>query len=353
MQNRRVVLVVVIVVGALAGLPACEGCTPGPPPGWSLLRDNAPGALLSVRATDGVVWSVGGDPDGVAGPQTASLLIDADPLDDVDFVAPETGLQGDLWWVEPTSATSALAGGSFGRVVRLERSGDDVTVTPLPTPAPADDADLIVFGVYAASADTVWAVGGRNGGTSGGFVWRSEGGGPFVELALPETGVERFALWKVHGTGVDDVWMVGTAGLAFHFDGEAITTIVTGQSTSLFTVDVDDAGALAVGGVGRGLAMVRGVDGDWTDVSPDGDETPPLLGVHRRQGRGCVVGNSGTIYDVDSSGAAPTFARATLPFAMFASLHACVVDDAGFTWAVGGRLTGLPLTGGVLLRHVP
>jgi hypothetical protein len=38
---------------------------------------------------------------------------------------------------------------------------------------------------------------------------------------------------------------------------------------------------------------------------------------------------------------------------MFSSLHACVVDDAGFTWAVGGRLTGLPLTGGVLLRHVP
>lgn len=344
----------VVVIAAIAALPACEGCTPGPPAGWSLLRDNAPGALLSVRAKDGVVWIVGGDPDGVAGPQTASVLIDADPLDDVDFVAPDSGLQGDLWWVEPLSATTALAGGAFGRVVRLERRGDDVTVTPLSTPADgADDVDLIVFGVYAAANDDLWAVGGRNGGTSGGFVWRSEGGGPFIEVTLPDAGVENYALWKVHGTGVDDVWIVGTAGLAFRFDGTALTAITTGQNTSLFTVDVDGAGALAVGGVGRGLAMVRGVDGDWTDVSPDGDATPPLLGVHRRDQQGCVVGSNGTIYNVDTSGAAPAFFRVTLPFPMFSGLHACVVDDAGFTWAVGGRLTGLPLVGGVLLRHVP
>jgi hypothetical protein len=351
---RHPFTVVFVVVATIATLPCCEGCTPGPPAGWSLLRDNAPGALLSIRAKDGVVWSVGGDPDGVDGPQTASLLIDADPLDDIDFVAPDTGLQGDLWWVEPLSTTTALAGGAFGRVARLERSDDDVTVTPLSTPADgADDPDVIVFGVYAASADDLWAVGGRNGGTSGGFVWRSVGGGPFVEVALPDAGVESYALWKVHGTGVDDVWLVGTAGLAFHFDGTALSAIPTGQNTSLFTVDVDGAGALAVGGVGRGLAMVRGLNGAWADVSPDGDATPPLLGVHRRDGGGCVVGSNGTIYDVDTTGAAPSFSRVALPFPMFASLHACVVDDAGFTWAVGGRLTGLPLTGGVLLRHVP
>lgn len=342
-----------LATSALWCLSACGGCPPTLPSGWFLVRAREPGALLSVQAKDGVVWTSGGDPDGVAGPATATLLVDGDAFDDVDFVAIETGLQGDLWWVEPVTATVALAGGSFGRVVRVDRAPSPATVTPLPTPADGlNDPDLIVFGVFAADGEgDVWAVGGRNGGLTGGFVWRSRAGGPFVEVPLPATDVESYALWKVDGSGPQDVWIVGTGGLAFRStDGETLVAIPTGLNTSLFTVDVDVDGALAVGGVGRGLAMTRGAsDSAWTDVTPEGDETPPLLGVHRRDGAGCVVGVGGAAYSV--SGA--TFAREAFGFAMFASLHACHVDEDGLIWAVGGQLTGLPLTGGVLLRKAP
>jgi hypothetical protein len=146
---------------------------------------------------------------------------------------------------------------------------------------------------------------------------------------------------------------VGTSGLAFHHDGTALTARPTGLSTSLFTVDVDGGGPIAVGGVGRGLAMITDADGAWLDVSPDGDLTPPLLGVHRRAGAGCVVGSNGTVYDLDTTGDTPRFTAVSLPFVVASGLHACSVDEAGCFWAVGGRLTGVPLTGGVLVRFVP
>lgn len=132
-------------------------------------------------------------------------------------------------------------------------------------------------------------------------------------------------------------------------DGASLVAIPTDVSTSLFTVDVDGGGALAVGGLGRGVALTRGAgDSTWTDVTPE-EQTPPLLGVHRRDGVGCVVGTGGAAYAVDGT----TLSREDFGFTMIASLHACHVDGDGLVWAVGGRLTSLPLTGGVLLRKSP
>ena len=130
---------------------ACDLCTPSPAGSWQLLHDGDPGALLSVRAIDGTVWVSGGDPDGIEGPATATLLVDDDPTDDQDFTALDTGLQGDLWWVDSVSADVAYVGGTFGRVAKVDRSGESLVVEELTTPVSGQSDDTIIgFGVLAA-----------------------------------------------------------------------------------------------------------------------------------------------------------------------------------------------------------
>jgi hypothetical protein len=355
----------VLVLSLAAGCDQCGGL----PSGWALLRDNEPGALLSVRVQDGVVWVGGGDPDGVDGPATGTLLVDDDPSDDVDFQAIDTGLQGDFWWVHPVSGTVAFVGGSFGRVVRVDRSTSPVQIDVLTTPATdANDPDIVVFGVYATIAadgsdeHDVWAVGGRTGGSVGGFAWHKRGDAAFVDVAVPSA-VEGYALWKVDGRrrgpdadGVDDVWMVGTNGQTFHVEGvdgadHQLVAVPTGLNTSLFTVDVNDDGAVAVGGLGRGLVVSRGTDAGtpWQDITP-GDTTPSLLGVHRGLDEGLVVGSAGAAFRLRDGVMTPE----VFGFPMFQSLHSAFVDDdSGLAWAVGGQLTSIPLRSGVLLRRAP
>jgi hypothetical protein len=320
---------------------ALAACCPPPeeedpkPKGWSVLIDDAPAPLWSVQSAAGAVWVVGADRDGADGPDGPTVLVDDDPTDAEDFVSVDVGVQGDLWWVHPVSAEVAWASGSHGRVLRIERVNEDTfETTAFDTPGSAQaDPNLIVFGVYASSDDDVWAVGGRTGGASGGFLWRSQAGAAFVAVDVP-TELEGYALWKVAGRGASDVWIVGTSGLAFHFDGASLTPMETGLSTSLFTVDVNGSDVIAVGGLGRGVVVRRG-DGDdaWQDLSPDGDSTVPLLGVHRRGDKGLIVGTLGVAYRIDDG----VIADESFGFLVQANLHSCNLDENGYAWAVGGQ----------------
>lgn len=335
----------------LCGSGACDQCVPQPSAQWELLHDGDPGALLSVRAAAGSVWVSGGDPDGPEGPATGTLLVDDDPSDEEDFIALDTGLQSDLWWVSPVDANLAWVGGSDGLVARVERSGSEVTVTELTTPV-ADDADdnLIVFGVLAVGEE-VWAVGGQIGGISGGFLWRSQGGEALADVAVP-TSLDDFVLWKAAARAPDDVWFVGTHGLTLHWDGATLTELLAGDDASLFTVSVDDAGAVAVGRAGgQGRLLSRGLDNGapWDDVTPAGGTLPAMFGVHVLGGEGLVVGDSGTVLVREDGG----WARQELGFPMFVTLHSCLLGEDGDAFAVGGSLTTLPLRGGVLLRRTP
>lgn len=343
---RRLPLLLLACVGA-----ACDQCVPQPAAGWELLHDADPGALLSVRAAAGAVWVSGGDPDGPEGPATGTLLVDDDPSDADDFIALDTGLQSDLWWVAPVDASLAWVGGSDGLVARIERNGGEVTATELVTPV-ADSADdnLIVFGVLAAG-DDLWAVGGEIGGITGGFLWRSQGGGPLEDVAVP-TSLDDFVLWKAAARAPDDVWFVGTHGLTLHWDGATLTEVLAGDDASLFTVSVGGQGAAAVGRAGgQGRVLSRGLDdgAPWDDVTPEGVTLPALFGVHVLGAEGLVVGDSGTVL-VREGGA---WARQDLGFPMFITLHSCLIGEDGYAWAVGGSLTTLPLRGGVLLRRSP
>jgi hypothetical protein len=339
----------------VTALGACACPQPPPDGSWQLLRNNDRAAFTSVRGLDSTVWIVGGDPDGPAGPATAALFVSeleaqSSSTEPTILQAIESGVQGDLWWVEPVSRDVAFVGGSSARVLRVDRSSDPATLTPAVTPRTGDDdPDMIVFGIYASSAEDIWAVGGRTGGTSGAFAWHSVSGGPFTDEPLGTT-TDDHALWKVEGTGPDNVWFVGSGGLALHFDGTSLQLASVDVRTSLFTVDVDDEGALAVGGVGRGVSFSYAAGANaWQEVTPDGDQTPALFGVHRRDGEGYAVGDGGAVYAVHGT----TLVRETLPFPVSATLHACFVDDNHATWIVGGSLARTPLRNGILLRREP
>ncbi len=339
-----------LLVAPLACALGCDQCLPVPPSGWSVVHESDPGALLSIRAIDGTVWVAGGDPDGLDGPSPGTLLVDDDPLDDQDFVALDTGLQGDFWWVDPVSTDVAYFGGTYGRVARVDRSGAALSVEELTTPASGlEDDSIIVFGVLA-TGDDVWAAGGRLGGITGGFLWRSHAGATFEAVALPTTTVD-YVMWKAAARAPDDVWFVGTKGLTFHWDGATMTEVAFDADASLFTIALDDHGAVAVGGptLGRIIGRDRDDGAPWQDITPSTEFMPTLFGVHLRGDDGLVVGQSGMVL-ARKDGA---FQVEQLGFPMFLTLHSCFLGDDGLAWAVGGSIAGLPLTGGVLLRRTP
>lgn len=345
LPTRRPLLWALLLCGS-----ACDDCVPGPPSGWAMVRESEPGALLSVRVAGGTVWAVGGDADGLDGPATATLLVDDDPLDDQDFSALDTGLQGDLWWVDAVSADVAYAGGAFGRVARLDRSGGALVVEELTTPVSGQNDDtIIVFGVLAAG-DDVWAVGGRIGGLTGGFVWRSQGGLALEPVALPTATVD-YVMWKAAARSPDDVWLVGTKGLTFHWDGATMSEVAFDEEASLFTVALDDNGAVAVGGPQLGRVIARGRDdaAPWQEITPAAGAINTVFGVHLRGDEGLAVGQGGLVLAREDG----AFQAEALGFPMFVTLHSCFLGEDGLAWAVGGSITGLPLTGGVMLRRTP
>lgn len=94
-----------------------------------------------------------------------------------------------------------------------------------------------LFGVWGASDDDVWAVGGSSGIELDVIVHFD--GTAWSVVAPPEPrGVPYFKVW---GSAADDVWIVGHGGLILHYDGGAwsIHTEWTGEfgnGPRLFTV---------------------------------------------------------------------------------------------------------------------
>jgi hypothetical protein len=308
------------------GLGVGCGANGDEPASWHVVHQNLPGALLSVWGTsDADVWTVGAD----SGQGPTVLHYDGatwEPL--------TTGTTGDLWWVHGFAGGPVFLAGENGTIVRY-----DDTFTAMPTPGTG-----VVFGIWGASADDMWAVGGAAGGGSGAFVWRLEQG-TWTERAEVTADIrDRSALWKVSGRDADDVWMVGTSGTAFHWDGTALThrPIPTGES--LFTVDASTDRFVAVGGFGTGLIFEH--DGtDWRDVSLPGGEM--LIGVDITEDDGYAVGQFGAVLRRTGDRWQPQLTGLSL----VEGLHAVWLDPAGGVWAVGGQVSSLPLVRGILIHR--
>lgn len=299
---------------------------------WQIVHKDLPGALLSVWGTSATdVWAVGGDALDGSGPMV--IHFDGDAWSRV--ATGET--QGNLWWVFGFADGPVYMGGDGGVILRRDADGGFTRMV-----TPGSDT---VYGIWGATPADIWAVGGASDAT-GGFVWRLAGDTWSPEPSLPAEVPGNAAIWKIFGTGANDAWLVGSNGVALHWDGKQLTPGDTGVGSSLFTVHAHEGHYAAVGGLASGI-VVEYDGGQWHNVTPD----PAPMGLSGvtlgADGFGIAVGSYGGVYTRSDAGWAPE----DLGFTVGANLHGTWIDDRGGVWAVGGQTFSPPYNEGVLIHR--
>ncbi len=206
----------------------------------------------------------------------------------------------------------------------------------------------IVFGLWGAAADDLWAVGGILGGAGDGFAWHFDGaawsattgGGVPMEIASAGT------VFKVYGRASDDVWMSCTAGKMLHWDGVAFDEQdLNVPEVSLLSVSGDAERFVTVGGAFEGVIYEN--EGDGWNSALDSGSSDLLTGVVVRDGQAYAVGQFGTVLRRESDGWKVDEGDQLSQ----ENLHAAWIDPAGGVWVVGGQFDGHPTTAGVLLHR--
>jgi len=204
-----------IIAGWLATALPLVGCPPSDQsesePEWQRAFDAEDvGWLMSIAGrSPEAVYAVGGAPsDG------AVRRYDGEEWSDVS-VPSELELATWVHCFEDGDPVVAAFGGQV-----LWREGGGWRVDELPT-----DADTEIWGVWGASRDDVWAVGGTGDGEPVAFRYD---GSDWSAVELPDLEADREgditveSLFKVWGTGADDVFMVGEQGAIVHWNGDTL-----------------------------------------------------------------------------------------------------------------------------------
>ena len=301
---------------------------------WSWVAKSDAAALLSVHGTAANdVWIAGVD-DG-KGPLVLHF-------DGANWERKATGVHGNLWWVHATAEGPVLFAGESGLLLRYQGGAFE----RLKTPSLGKDT---VYGVWAAAANDVYAVGasaGRNG-----FVWHYDGA-EFQSVPLPSTlplddDRDQPGLFKVWGTGPDSVWVCGGLGTLLHGNARDGFELVRGGGPEiLFTVNARGDHVAAVGGTASGLLL----EGHGSTLSERTLLPTPLLqGVWiDERDQVWAVGKGGTILRSGASGYEAL--DPGLDFDPVTSLHSVWVDPKGGVWAVGGDVLTPNLNKGVALH---
>lgn len=320
------------LLAALAGgLLACppDDPPPGPDTTWREAFDASEvGWLLSVwgPADADELYAVGGSLD--AG---VMMRHDGTSWAPVDLgVTPAPPL---LNWIHGFDAQTMVVVGSNGTA--LHRTGGTWTRVSTPT-------DQNLWGVWGATPDDLWAVGG-NGREAGEATVLRYQGGAWTAVALPA--LERpnvFAFFKVWGSGPDDVFIVGQRGAVLRWDGTELTEQFAGASVDLIAVwGTGPDHVVAVGGRNNGVASF--FDGStWRT-----EELAPMRGLNgvwfRRPDAIHVVGVQGTlaVLDFDTGVVSETQTE------VFEDFHAVFGDARGRLTTVGGNFmaAGGPFAG--------
>lgn len=296
-------------------------------PQWQIVGRELPAALLSVWGTSASdVYAVGGDIGDGQGPLVVHY-------DGTAWTRLSTGASGNLWWVYGFAGGPTYMAGDGGTILRYEQG----TFTRMTTPG----TDT-VFGLWGASADDVWAVGGAVGGANGAFAWRLQGDTWSEAPGFPADLSATSAMWKIYGRSASDAWIVGTNGKTVRWDGAQLTAVDAGVRESLFTVHGDGERYVAVGGFGTGL-ILENTDGTWRDASPDA--APGLVGVCLTSKAGVAVGQDGAVYSRADSG----WREEPHGLDVEETFHSVWIDPDGGTWAVGGHVLTLPVVDGIVL----
>ncbi|MEO0322788.1 MAG: DUF6851 domain-containing protein [Myxococcota bacterium] len=337
----------------LATIPSLVlvSCGDDAEPGWEVLTEGRPEALLAVSGTAADdVYAVGADQG--AGPLVLHW-------DGAEWSRLTTGTRGALWWVhafpgDGDEGTTAFFGGAGGQILRYQGGAFE----RLPVPGLAVDT---VFGIWGTSPTDVWAVGGV--GARAGFVWHYDGGEGWREVPLPldvprVEGGELPGLFKVWGAQDGSAIIVGAGGTVLRGEagGGALRVESTTHEGTFFTV-AGEGGSLAagtfaaVGGSTNGVIFERTSDGTWEDRSPFG--APLVQGVFLGPGgRGLATGAGGTLLERLGDGQWD-FVDPGVDLSAVQSFHAGWIDPEGGLWAVGGGVLTTDLDDGILVRRGP
>lgn len=304
---------------------ACDSSEPR----WQIVDRGLPSGLLSVWGTsERDVYVVGSDAGDGLGPAVLHF-------DGAAWSRLPTGQTTNLWWVFGFAGGPVYMGGEGGVILRYQ-SG---VFTKMTTPGLNT-----VFGIWGASPDDVWAVGGANGGANGAFAWRLQGDAWVDAPGFPAELAATDTIWKMFGRSATDAWMIGTNGKAVRWDGEQLTLASTGLAESLFTVHADRDRFVAVGGFGTGAILENDGSG-WRRASPSG--APGFNGVYLSPDGDFAVGQEGAVYERGDSGWTEVETGATLD----ETLHSVWIDPKGGVWAVGGQVLTRPIFDGIVLHR--
>jgi hypothetical protein len=298
--------------------------------------DASVGAFLSVWGVDeDRLYVVGGQESAEPGPTTGAMFrFDGVAWTRVELPADTPKLN----WIYGVD-DHRFAVGDLGTV--LHRVGDDDAT---PWEVGGCETNLALWGVWGASADDVWTVGG-DGFSRPPVLCRFDGAAWSVVELPPLTVVSR-ALFKVWGASADAVWAVGHRGLIVHFDGTQWIEQTSGTSLDLISLwGTGPDEILAVGGRSDSV-LVR-----WDGASWRAEESFGAFGLNGvwmdQEGAATIVGTMGRIDTVarGSVDAVPDGSPTML------ALHAVFGLTSGRRFAVGGSLDlSPPFTGVVVAR---
>jgi hypothetical protein len=221
-------------------------------PGWPEIVDaRATGGLLSV-------WGPRRDHYFLAG----GTEDEGRWLEVVDGEARELTLPAGtprLNWTFGFGDRPVFAAGRDGTILAYD--GSEVTAMTTPT-------NQELWGIWGLSPDDLWAVGGDAGEVGGTPTILRFAEGAWVQVGLPD-GVDprAQALFKVWGTGPEDVFFVGQFGTILRWDGQDLVQQATPGSedyVSLWGTGPDRI--VAVGGGGSGAQVAAWDGATWSAV---------------------------------------------------------------------------------------
>ena len=331
-------LALLLTLATFAGFGCDDGDDPAPDMGpaeetFGVAFDATDeGAFLSVWGPrEDEIWAVGGQPDaGVVwrfdGADWSAVTHPAGPL--LNWVHGA----GDVRWIV----------GNEGRALRRVGEGDfEVVDTGIDAP---------LWGVFAVSADEAWAVGGEavDDGNPPDPVLARYQNGAWSRVDLPAVDRDFRALFKVWGSGPNDVYAVGSKGVILHWDGAAWAQQGSGTGEDLISVFGLGSGVggevAIVGGRGNGVLARKTADGWDTQVLAG---NPGFNGIWMAaDGTAWIAGNRGSVVSV----APGTFEVTRHRSDTREVLHGMWGLANGHRVAVGGSLDTAPPYIGVVLE---
>jgi hypothetical protein len=297
-------------VALAVALTACSG-TSDAGIEWEAVYTSTDWWMSATAATAGEYLVVGGT-------TTAGAIV---TFDGSDVTEVDHGLDvGLLNWVHRFDSGGFIVVGNQGAVLR----SPDGRVWSQDQPPTGQD----LWGVWGASPEDVWAVGGDP--TDGDPTILHDTGAGFEPVDVPSLqrpGVR--VLFKVWGSGPDDVYFVGQNGVVLHWDGAGLAELLVGIGEDLVGVWGTGPDRVAVVG-GRSNAQAALWDGrEWRTV--DVARYSGLNGVWFDDDAVHVVGNDGVVGTIDFPNGDADLKRIDTPVA----LHA-VTGTADGLVAVGG-----------------